>query len=345
MSAQIDQNWTPPDNFGTCTAARRRGHEHEPALPRSGGRHAGERQPARARRAPSSTGSERNFGWTGRGGGSNYGYFLSRHVATSRTGTLPNNAFERIGFRSNFNFVPDPRVKVDVGFNILQSRHRPAGQRQQHLRLARRRAARLPDHAPRRRRDRPGRLVRLRPPVRRHRRDRQQRRVAPHARPTSTLNYQPHAVVHQPPHGGRATSSRDEISQFFPKNDVRPVRRQPEHRRQHADAHRLRALHDRLPRQRARTLRRRRPVGREPLGRPAEHHHALATTRSSTASASSPTPPTASSNASTRSGGGSVHRARRRSATSASCSSSSRDRRFLQLGAAYRPELVVRRAA
>ncbi len=117
--SQIDQNWTPPDNVATCSAALVAATSVNPLCR---GQSVGTivRDNPLTRVGAFRTGGERNLGWTGRGGGSNYGYFLSA-TSDKAEGTLPNNSFERIGFRSNVSLVPDARFKVDLGFNILQS--------------------------------------------------------------------------------------------------------------------------------------------------------------------------------------------------------------------------------
>ncbi len=117
--SQIEQNWTPPDNFGNCSAALVAPTSTNPLCR---GQAVGTliRDNPLERVNAFRTGSERNFGWTGRGGGSNYGYFLSA-TSDKTLGTLPNNSFERNGFRSNVNLVPDERFKVDIGLNLLQS--------------------------------------------------------------------------------------------------------------------------------------------------------------------------------------------------------------------------------
>jgi TonB-linked SusC/RagA family outer membrane protein len=117
--AQIDQNWTPPSNFGNCSAAAVAATSVNPLCRGQAVGTLVSDNPLE-RVGAFQTGGERNFGWTGRGGGSNYGYFLSA-TSDKSEGTLPNNAFERIGFRSNVNFVPSDKVKVDIGLNILQS--------------------------------------------------------------------------------------------------------------------------------------------------------------------------------------------------------------------------------
>lgn len=117
--ASIDQNWTPPSNFGTCSAALVAATSTNPLCRGQAVGTLIEDNPL-VRVGAFRTGTERNFGWTGRGGGSNYGYFLSA-TSDKTLGTLPNNSFERTGFRSNMNIVPDARFKVDIGLNILQS--------------------------------------------------------------------------------------------------------------------------------------------------------------------------------------------------------------------------------
>ena len=116
---QSDVNWRAPDNVFACSASSVAATSINPLCR---GQEVGTlvRDNPLERVGAWQTGTMQNLGWTGRGGGSNYGYFLSA-TSDKSTGTLPNNAFERVGFRSNVNLVPDPRFKVDVGFNVLQS--------------------------------------------------------------------------------------------------------------------------------------------------------------------------------------------------------------------------------
>ena len=67
------------------------------------------------------TGTDRQIGWNGRGGGQNYGYNVS--FGTENTaGTLPNNKFERYNIRTNFNYVPDAHVTIDAGLGLSQTK-------------------------------------------------------------------------------------------------------------------------------------------------------------------------------------------------------------------------------
>ena len=120
--AQIDQQWTPPDNVAACRA-----QDVTATAPAvlCRGLAVGTlvRDNPLVRENAFQQGSELNLGWTGRGGGTNYSYFLSA-TNDKAIGTLEVNRFERTGFRSNVGFVPSDKVKVDVGLNLLQSNTR-----------------------------------------------------------------------------------------------------------------------------------------------------------------------------------------------------------------------------
>jgi TonB-linked SusC/RagA family outer membrane protein len=118
----IDQNFTPPDNFARCTAATVAATSLNPLCRGQAVGTLVQDNPL-VRTGAFRQGSERNIGWTGRGGGSNYGYFLSA-TGDKAIGTLDVNRFERYGFRSNVNLVPNSQFKVDIGLNVLQSNTR-----------------------------------------------------------------------------------------------------------------------------------------------------------------------------------------------------------------------------
>ncbi len=116
---QIDQNWTPPSNYANCSAAAVAATS---ANPLCRGQAVGtlvsdnplEREEAFR------TGEDVLLGWSGRGGGTNYGYFLS--AGADRTlGTLPNNDFRRYSWRSNFNWIPNAKTTIEAGVNTLRS--------------------------------------------------------------------------------------------------------------------------------------------------------------------------------------------------------------------------------
>jgi TonB-linked SusC/RagA family outer membrane protein len=67
------------------------------------------------------TGDIRKINYSARGGGQNYGYFVSLG-GNQEQGTLPNNNFDRFSLRTNFNFVPDRRVTVNASLSLGQTR-------------------------------------------------------------------------------------------------------------------------------------------------------------------------------------------------------------------------------
>ncbi|MDP1891302.1 MAG: SusC/RagA family TonB-linked outer membrane protein [Gemmatimonadaceae bacterium] len=111
--------WTPPDNYGLCTAALVaststnplcRGKEvgalvHDNPLMRIGAFR---------------TGTDRIISWNGRGGGQSYGYNLS-YGEDHTLGTVSNNNYTRYSVRTNFNYVPTDKLTIDAGLGLTQS--------------------------------------------------------------------------------------------------------------------------------------------------------------------------------------------------------------------------------
>ncbi|TVR63023.1 MAG: hypothetical protein EA422_10200, partial [Gemmatimonadales bacterium] len=109
----VDQNWTPPANFGVCTqgvinagAALCEGQEVGSIISDN----------PIMREGVFRDGQAHSFSWSGRGGGENFGYFLSLNV-DEEEGTLPNNEYNRYTGRMNFDFTPrdDLRLEASVG--------------------------------------------------------------------------------------------------------------------------------------------------------------------------------------------------------------------------------------
>lgn len=113
-------DYTPPNNYGKCSAAL---VATTSANPLCRGQAVGTlvSDNPLARVGAFRNGSDRQIGWNGRGGGQNYGYNLSASTENA-LGTLPNNRFERYNFRTNFNYVPDPRLTIDAGVGFVQSK-------------------------------------------------------------------------------------------------------------------------------------------------------------------------------------------------------------------------------
>lgn len=117
---RVAQNWAPPDNYFACTAPLVATSSTNP-LCRGQTVGALVRDNPIVREDGFRTGQDVLAGWTGRGGGQSYGYFLS--VGTDRNvGTLPNNEFQRQSLRTNFNFLPTPKLTIEAGVQVLRSK-------------------------------------------------------------------------------------------------------------------------------------------------------------------------------------------------------------------------------
>lgn len=116
----VDQNWTPPANFAFCSAASILPTSTNPLCRGQTTTTLVSDNPL-VREGAFRSGRVGNFAYTATGGGDGYGYYVSvgRDL---QTGTLPNNEFGRSSLRTNFNFVPDPRVTVNASIGIQQSR-------------------------------------------------------------------------------------------------------------------------------------------------------------------------------------------------------------------------------
>ncbi|MEZ4416839.1 MAG: SusC/RagA family TonB-linked outer membrane protein [Gemmatimonadota bacterium] len=68
-------------------------------------------------------GQGRGLSYSLRGGGQDYGVFISAS-ADDEDGTLPNNSFQRLSFRSNFDFVINPELRIEGGFGIGKTKTR-----------------------------------------------------------------------------------------------------------------------------------------------------------------------------------------------------------------------------
>lgn len=113
---QLDQNWTPPLNWAACRAAD--------VVAGSGvvlceGQAIGtpiSDQPL-IRNGTFDTGHMRSLGYSGRGGGENYGYYVSLGWDDEEA-TLPNNTMDRKSGRVNFTFVPRSDLRFEAGLAI-----------------------------------------------------------------------------------------------------------------------------------------------------------------------------------------------------------------------------------
>lgn len=111
--------WTPPDNYGLCTAALILPTSTNPLCRgKTVGTLVSDNPLARV--DAFRKGDSRVVNWNARGGGQNYGYNLS-YGSDNTSGTLPNNRYNRYNVRTNVNYVANSKLNVDVGLGLTQS--------------------------------------------------------------------------------------------------------------------------------------------------------------------------------------------------------------------------------
>lgn len=116
----LQNRWTPPDNWGTCTAALIANAQRTLCFG----------QPLNTlvsdnplvRNDVFKQGSVNSLNWSGRGGGQDYGYYLS-FSAEEEQGLLPNNQYDRYTGRVNFDFTPLENLKLEwsMGLGRIQT--------------------------------------------------------------------------------------------------------------------------------------------------------------------------------------------------------------------------------
>jgi TonB-dependent starch-binding outer membrane protein SusC len=111
--------WTPPDNFGSCTAALVASTSTNPlCVGQTVGTLVHDNPLLRV--GAFRNGASSVLDWSARGGGANYGYNLS-YAQDKENGDLPDNSFTRYNVRSNFNYVPSSTLTIDAGLGLSQS--------------------------------------------------------------------------------------------------------------------------------------------------------------------------------------------------------------------------------
>lgn len=113
------RSWTPPANFARCSAAL---VDPTSTNPLCRGQAVGTlvSDNPLMREDAFRTGQIQNFGYSASGGGEGYGYYVSLN-RDNQTGTFPSNEFGRQSWRTNFTFVPDPRVTVNASLSLHSS--------------------------------------------------------------------------------------------------------------------------------------------------------------------------------------------------------------------------------
>jgi len=114
----IDRNFEPRTNYARCTPANVANSNNLLCF----------NQPVNTlvsdnpllRQNAFRTGQTVGVGWSGRGGGLNYGYYTSLN-REAEDGVLPNNAYNRQSGRVNFNWFPAPNLTIDAGIGMTLS--------------------------------------------------------------------------------------------------------------------------------------------------------------------------------------------------------------------------------
>ena len=112
----VSQNlWDVPANFGACSAAQ----VTEEARTLCFGREAGTviSDAPLQRYDVFRDGVSHQLSWSGRGGGENYGYYLS-FSADEQQGVLPDNEYNRYTGRVNFDFTPREDLRLDASIGL-----------------------------------------------------------------------------------------------------------------------------------------------------------------------------------------------------------------------------------
>jgi TonB-linked SusC/RagA family outer membrane protein len=122
-----DANFTPPDNYAFCTVALARPTSTNPlcrgvdTTTAVGGvtKTLVSDNPL-VRESAFRDGSFSDVQWSGRGGGSNFGYYASL-LYGDENGTTPNNAFNRRAGRLNYNWTPTSKLSLDAGVGLVRN--------------------------------------------------------------------------------------------------------------------------------------------------------------------------------------------------------------------------------
>ncbi|HEY7684981.1 MAG TPA: SusC/RagA family TonB-linked outer membrane protein, partial [Gemmatimonadales bacterium] len=115
----IDRNFEPRTNYALCTAANVANTNNLLCSGQAVGTLVSDNPLLRENAFR--TGRTVGIGWSGRGGGANYGYYTSLN-SEAEDGVLPNNGFDRKAGRVNFNWLPLPNLTLDAGVGITRSR-------------------------------------------------------------------------------------------------------------------------------------------------------------------------------------------------------------------------------
>jgi TonB-linked SusC/RagA family outer membrane protein len=128
----LDPNFTPPANYAFCTVGLSRSTSTNPLCRGQDTTSAGPAPAASAvtnvlvsdnplvRENAFRDGNSADVQWTGRGGGQNFGYYVSLNYGTE-DGTTPNNAFDRRSGRLNYNWTPSSKLTFDASVGLMRN--------------------------------------------------------------------------------------------------------------------------------------------------------------------------------------------------------------------------------
>ncbi len=109
--------WDGDPNFGVCDAGRTQNPD-SPCFGLQAGDIVSDNPLTRL--GVWQTGIAHNVGWSGRGGGENFGYFLS-FSASEEEGIFPGNEFNRYSGRMNFDFTPRDDLRLDASVGLSRT--------------------------------------------------------------------------------------------------------------------------------------------------------------------------------------------------------------------------------
>jgi TonB-dependent starch-binding outer membrane protein SusC len=116
---QANPNFTPPDNYGVCSASAISRPTTYPACQGVAEGTVLMDNPL-LRENSFNDGRYRNLTWGLRGGGDRYATFLSLGADDAR-GTLPNNDYGHINARANFDYFVSEETRLEVGMGIVRT--------------------------------------------------------------------------------------------------------------------------------------------------------------------------------------------------------------------------------
>lgn len=114
---QVNPNFTPPDNYGRCTAA----NLTSPAFPNCAGHQAGDvlTDNPLLRDNSFGNGSYQNINYSLQGGGEKFGTYFSLGTNADR-GIVPNSFYGQKNTRVSFDYAIRDNLHMDFGFGLLK---------------------------------------------------------------------------------------------------------------------------------------------------------------------------------------------------------------------------------